>query len=372
MKKSYLLFSFFALALVTFLSCSKSDSEYVPLPQNPAIDTTPRLDLTKVPFAKLSDYNFFLGDLKNLSPALDVLPYEPASSLFADYAHKKRFVYVPKDTKVTYNGDENVFEFPVGSVLIKSFYYDNVMPDNVTKIIETRFLVRKNDGWKAYEYIWNATQTEANLQANGNGTVVPITWMHNGVQKNINYETPAQGQCITCHNIKLPSAPNVEKTTPIGPKPQNLNTNYNYNGTTINQIAKWRAMGYLGNDVPATINSTVDYKDTSKSLELRARSYLDINCAHCHRQGGHCDRVPQRLDFNNTNMATLGLCLAPATTGNGTFIINGGNADDSGLVVRMSSDVGSVMMPYIGRTIVHEEGIQLIKDWINSLDRTCR
>ena len=85
MKKQYLL----ALIIITFLSlivsCNNNDDEYVAV-------STVVVDLTTVPFAKLSDYHFFEGDLKNQNPSLDVLPYEPASSLFSDYAHKKRFV----------------------------------------------------------------------------------------------------------------------------------------------------------------------------------------------------------------------------------------------------------------------------------------
>ena len=142
-----------------------------------------------------------------------------------------------------------------------------------------------------------------------------------------------------------------------------------------NQIEKWKSQGYLGNDVPelSTIKSTVDWQDTSKSLELRARSYIDINCAHCHRVGGHCSYVPQRFNFSNTDMYTFGVCLTPLTSVAGSpFEINAGNADNSLMIVKMSSTVGSVMMPYIGRTVVHQEGVALMKEWINAMPSTCR
>jgi len=131
-------------------ACSQEESDYQDIEgsKNGGTVSAPvQFDFSQVPLPKLSDYHFFVGPLKNQSPAYKVLPYEPASSLFSDYAHKKRFVWMPKNTKASYNGDDNVLEFPVGAVLIKTFYYDNVLPANTTKIIETRLLIRKNDGW---------------------------------------------------------------------------------------------------------------------------------------------------------------------------------------------------------------------------------
>lgn len=367
MKKRYFYISYILLISFLLQSCGE-DELYIPIAP-PAVV----VNLADVPYPKLSDYHFFNGEMKNQNPSLNVIPYEPASSLFADYAHKKRFVWLPSGTKATYNGDDNVFEFPVGSALIKTFYYENVQPSNTTKIIETRVLIRKSDGWKAYGYIWNNDQTEATLETTGNGVFVPITWIENGITKSINYKTPAQTECLTCHKINPTHTTGGEITIPIGVKPQNLNTNYNYNGTSQNQIEKWKNIGYLGNDVPTTINSAVNWEDTSKSLELRARSYIDINCAHCHREGGHCDYTPQRFNFSNTNLQTFGVCLVPLfNVPNNPFVINGGNANQSEMIFRISSTDAADMMPIIGRTIVHEEGVQLMKDWINSLPANCR
>lgn len=369
MKKIYLLAISLALTSFLFQSCSSDDdAQYVPIDNTPAV----KVNLSEVPYAKLSDYHFFNGDLKELAPNTKVLPFEPASSLFADYAHKKRFVWMPAGTKATFNGSDNALEFPVGAVLIKSFYYNNVQPTNVTKIIETRLLIKNTTGWKAYDYIWNDQQTEAVLETTGNGVFIPITWVENGNTKSINYKTPSQTECITCHKINPTHAAGGEITIPIGVKPQNLNTLYNYNGTSQNQLAMWKSMGYLGNDIPTTINSTVNWEDTSKSLESRARSYIDINCAHCHRDGGHCDYVNMRFNYSNPDLSTFGVCMTPLfNIPGGPFVINGGFADQSEMVIRVGSNEGSVMMPIIGRTIVHQEGLQLIKDWINTLPANC-
>lgn len=337
------------------------------------------VNLENVPYTNLSDYHFFVGQIKNQIPSLNVLPYEPASSLFTDYAHKKRFVWMPNGTSATYNGDDNVFNFPTGAVLIKSFYYENVQSinnvavNNEQKIIETRLLIKKSNGWYAYDYVWNAAQNEAVLESTNNGVFVPLTFTDEGTTRTIDYKVPSQTECSTCHKINVNQT--GEKTIPIGPKPQNLNTIYNYSSGSENQITKWKNVGFLGNDMPAlsAIKSTVDWRDTSKSLESRARSYIDMNCAHCHRDGGHCDYTPQRFNFSNTNLETVGLCLTPLSQiPNAPFVINGGNAVQSELFVRINTNVGDLKMPIIGRSVIHEEGVQLIRDWINSLPSSCR
>lgn len=377
MRKNYLLSLLFLFTCVLLDSCSSQDenNEYIPL--SPVV-----LDVTQVPYAKLSDYKFFTGEMKNMEPAYRVIPYKPSSELFSDYAHKKRFIWMPSGVQATYDGDDNAFDFPVGSVLIKTFYYEDVLPSHTQKIIETRLLVKvaeeitagqgtPNSGWRYYDYIWNEDQTDATLETSGNGTFTPIMFVENGVTKSTNYKTPAATECATCHKINRQQTGEI--VVPIGVKPQNLNNIYDYGTSQRNQLQKWQSVGYLDNTLPSHINSTVDWRDTSKSLELRARSYIDINCAHCHREGGHCDYVNMRFNFSNPDLNAFGVCMVPSHIINGLpYVITAGDFDQSELGVRISSTEASVRMPIIGRTLVHEEGVQLMKDWINSLQNPCQ
>lgn len=322
------------------------------------------VDLTQVPYPKLSDYKFFVGDIKNQNPSYGVLPYKPASSLFTDYAKKARFVWMPDGTTATYNGDENNLELPVGAVLIKNFYYNNVQPSNTTRIIETRLMIKKSGGWIFAEYVWNDEQTEAFLQMGGDTT--SVTWLNeNGVSQTVsNYRIPSEVECLTCH--KQESTP-----IPIGIKPQNLNTIYNYQTGMQNQLAKWVDMGYLSGNLPNTIASVVDYNDTSQSLDLRVRSYLDINCAHCHSDLGQCNYRDLRLSFVDTTVpANLGICLPTIQPIDGvTGIVVPGNHERSAMYSMLNNtDGGTLTMPLLGRTIIHQEGIALIQQWINSLE----
>lgn len=381
MKKYYFLVSAILVMAITAFSCSSNDdSDYLDIANKnaPSVSGPISLDLSQLPFPKLSDYRFFVGPLKNLTPGYKVLPYEPASSLFSDYAHKKRFVWMPKGAKATYNTDGTVLELPVGAVLIKNFYYENVQniePIGGTRIIETRLMIRKATGWIFAEYVWNAAQTEAYY--NMNGSFTPIEWKDpNNVIKSTNYRIPSDAQCIICHKKQIVVDNQVMTTyIPIGIKPQNLNFNYQYNSGSKNQLNKWVEEGYLQNNfTPPTVNNTVvNYLDTSKSIELRARSYVDINCAHCHQNDRHCDYRPMRFAFAETanNDTNMGVCVNTSDIqgfpSSLAKVVTPGNINKSMMYYRLNTTNETYRMPLHGRTVIHEEGIALIEQWINSL-----
>jgi uncharacterized repeat protein (TIGR03806 family) len=371
MKKNYYLL-LLAFIIIIF-SCSQSDDESDYVPVSPV-----NVDLSQVPYPKLSDYKFFEGDLKNLNPSLKVLPYQPASALFSDYAHKKRFVWMPTGSKATFNGDINSLELPVGAVLIKNFFYENVQPNNGTRIVETRLMIRKSTGWIFANYVWNSDQTEAFFDLNGSNT--HIEWKdENNIIKTVEYRIPNEVQCITCHKTRaIVNGESVTVYTPIGIKPQNLNFNYDYGTETKNQLLKWVAQGYLESDfsLPSEENTTINYEDTSKSIELRARSYVDINCSHCHQNERHCDYRPMRFAFYETGDSTNGLTnmgVCVNTSDMQDFpsqldkVVTPQEIDKSMLFYRINTTNESYRMPLHGRTLIHTEGVLLIKDWINSL-----
>lgn len=324
-------------------------------------------DLENMPYSTLSEYNFFEDDMVNQEPVFGVLPYKLITPLFTDYAHKKRFVWMPYGVSAQYESDTSLLNFPTGTILIKTFFYENVLPNNSTQIIETRLLIKKETGWVFANYIWNEDQTEADLDVTGNGGFAPIEWVENGETKFVNYRIPAESQCFTCHKF-------YKSTSPIGPEPQNLNSNYNYAEGTSNQLQKWINMGYL-DSAPSNIETVVDWTDTSESIEMRVRSYLDINCANCHSESGHCDYRPLRFAFEETtNPTNLGICVDPDTPIPGyenSKVIIPGDAVNSILFYRFSTNNEEYRMPLLGRTIQHEQAVALIEEWINNLTETC-
>jgi uncharacterized repeat protein (TIGR03806 family) len=347
------------LFFYSFLSCSKED--YTEIETYPVV-----LDLAKVPYPKLSDYNFFKGNIKEQKPSYGVIPYKPNSELFSDYALKNRFVWMPNGVKATFNGDGNVLELPIGSALIKNFYYKNVQPNNTTKIIETRIMIRKSTGWIFANYIWNDEQSDALLTTQS--TARDLSWKDaNNVVHTLNYRTPeVDFECLRCH-----STFNNQIINPLGIKPQNINYNFNYTDGSKNQLNKLIEFGYLENNLPDQINSTVDFNDTSKSLDLRVRSYFDANCAHCHENGGEASSHNLRFAFNETiNPVKMGVTAHAAhyLEGYNNVTVTPGNVNLSILHYRINTENDLLyIMPPLTRTKRHTEAVQLIETWINSL-----
>jgi uncharacterized repeat protein (TIGR03806 family) len=322
-------------------------------------------NLENMPFQTLSEYQFFAGALKYLEPEFGVVPYTLNSTLFSDYSKKKRFVLMPNNVKANYSNDNAILDFPIGSILIKTFYYDNVLPNNETQNIETRLMIRKNEGWVFANYAWNTDQTEALLDMNG--SFVDVEWQDNDEVKTVQYRIPAGPECHTCHKV-------MEVSQPIGPKPRNLNLTYDYSNGPENQLDKLISIGYLENSLPNTIAHLPDYNDISEPLDLRVRAYVDINCAHCHSEETHCAYRPLRFGYTETeDLSNMGVCIdADTDLGEGLgHIVEPGDARNSVLHYRLNSLEQSNRMPLLGRTIRHVEGVNLIEAWIETLNIDC-
>jgi uncharacterized repeat protein (TIGR03806 family) len=326
-------------------------------------------DINNVPYSTLSEYNFFEGNMVNQNPVYGVLPYELISPLFTDYAKKKRFIWMPTGEQANYVSDGEIFDFPVGTIIIKTFYYDNVLPENQTKVLETRLLIKMPTEWIFAEYIWDEEQTEAVYDMNGRN--VPIEWLQDGQPRTVNYRIPSQSECLMCHKT-------VGEAIPIGPKPQNINSIFNYQDGSQNQLSKWEEIGYLHSNYPGSITTTVKWDDPTQPVELRMRSYFDSNCAHCHTAGGHCDYRPIKLAFNESaDPVNLGICVEPDEDISfwidyePTHIVAPGDINNSVLYHRMNTTEDAIKMPLIGRRLIHDEAISLVIEWINSLENTC-
>ncbi|WP_111683270.1 Ig-like domain-containing protein [Winogradskyella tangerina] len=313
------------------------------------------------PHQTLSAYNFFQGELKDLNPTFGVVPYDLISPLFSDYANKKRFIWMPNGVKANYVEDYEPLDFPEGTILIKNFYYNNVQPGNTTRLLETRLMYKKADEWDFANYIWNEEQTEAFFS--NQGSIVNLNWLEDNNPKSTDYRIPSRAECFTCHN-------QLDDPSPIGMKPQNLNRSFDYTEGIANQLQKLVEIGYLNNNVPGAIDTVVAWDDESYPLESRVRSYLDINCAHCHSDQGHCNYRPMRFANNlTTNIENIGVCVEPDTQFiPNSYIVKPNDTDLSILFYRISTTDETFRMPLLGRSINHEEGIRLIDEWINSLN----
>lgn len=350
----------FLLLCVILFSCGSKKQEIVVIPEEEIA-----IDLSALGKEKLSEYGFFVGALKELAPADDVLPYSINSALFSDYAFKKRFIKIPAGSKVNYS-ETDVFEFPAGTVLIKNFYYpaDFSKPNAEIRILETRLLINEGKQWKALPYVWNTEQTEAYLMVAGK--TVPVSWRHgDGVIKSIDYSIPNLNQCSGCHL-------RGDKLMPIGPTARQLNGVHDFtNGK--NQLLLWKEKALIaGMPELKNVARLVRYENTETSIELRARAWLEINCAHCHRADGAAKNSGLHLLANEKDFSKLGVGKAPVAAGKGSggllYDIVPGKPEESILQFRIESTHPGVMMPELGRTITHEEGVALVRQWIKEMN----
>lgn len=349
------------LALVIFTFACKNESIKTETKEAALVDESAD---GSFPYKRLSTYGFFSGELKALNPVKALIPYTPASSLFTDYALKSRFIFFPEGEKASLTNNE--LNFPEGTVLIKNFYYpaDFRKPKENRRIIETRLLITSEKGWEAFPYIWNESQAEAILKVVGGEIEVSFT-DYDGKDQVINYIVPNKNQCKSCHNKS-------EILAPIGVKVQHLNNELEYQSGKANQLAYWTELGKLeGFEEEKAHPAMINYENKNLPLDDRAMAYLDINCSHCHSAEGPASTSGLFLTYDQTDPLKLGVNKIPVAAGNGAgsfdFDIVPGKADESILTHRMNSTEVGIAMPELGRTTVHKEGVQLIKDWINSM-----
>ncbi|MGR7812327.1 hypothetical protein [Lacinutrix undariae] len=289
---------------------------------------------------QLSELNLFAGNISELQPSIYTFQYNLTTPLFTDYAHKQRIISIPNGESMTYNGD-GFPEFPNNTVIAKTFYY--FINDNDESLgknkIETRVLIKQNGNWVLGNYKWNDAQTNATLDTEG--ATVPVTWIDTeGNSNNVSYQIPSSTDCFTCHS-------NANTVTPIGPKLRTLNLTIN--GT--NQLQALKDLQLLsGLTSPSDVSVLPNWSDTSQPLEQRARAYFDINCAHCHTPGGYCDEESDldlrfETDYADTNIFER------------RYLIT----------ARTNYYIPAFSMPYIGTTMIHTEGYNLIQSYLDTL-----
>lgn len=313
---------------------------------------------------KLSAWKLFASDNgKQLTPNKGVIPYDLNTPLFSDYANKYRFIWMPAGSSAKYKADD-VFDFPEGTVISKSFAFPDENNPGKERLIETRLLVRGKERWFALPYVWNAEQNDATLELAANPIEISFKDNQGGSHK-IRYSIPNANECSQCHDRS-------KVLMPIGPKARNLNRDFNYPEGTANQLYYWAKAGYL-TDAPSVEQSPkVPVWNDPKTGDLasRARAYLDNNCAHCHNPEGVAGYTGSWLGYHETDQRKLGFFKLPNSagyTGGRPFDIVPGRPHQSILLYRMESTRPKEMMPEIGRTMVHKEGIALIQEWLASM-----
>jgi uncharacterized repeat protein (TIGR03806 family) len=334
---------------------------------------------------KLSETGLF-ESTRDLKPAKGLIPYSVAAELWSDGASKERYLAIPGNGKIEYDaviypqpapGALPGWKFPDNTVLVKTFFLD--VADGKAKgrrRLETRLLhAHRYPGteevgdavWNGYTYVWNEEQTDAELlDAKGldRKYTVRDPKAPAGKREQV-YHFPSRTECTMCHTVTAKYA--------LGVNTQQMNKDHDYGGVMANQLATFEHIGLFNKPLPKKpeeLPRLVDPHDKSQKLDLRARSYLHANCAHCHRKwgGGISDfQLLATLSLKETGIVNT-------RPGQGTFdlkdprIVVPGEPERSLLLHRMRL-LGLGRMPHIASNVVDAEAAELIEKWIKEMPR---
>jgi uncharacterized repeat protein (TIGR03806 family) len=321
---------------------------------------------SSTPALTLSAYRLFVGDGVD-HPNAGLTPYTLNTPLFSDYAEKARLLYLPPGMHATYKA-EGALDLPVGATLVKTFAYpaDLRRPGEKLRLIETRLLIHRRSGWAALTYVWNDAQTEAVLKRAGPRLQVSFLDAQ-GQARQVDYKVPNQNQCKECHAL-------FGRIAPIGVKARNLNGDFPYAEGPENQLAHWTRTGLMtGAPAPQMAPRTAVWDDPAEPLEARGRAYLDGNCGHCHNARGMASNTGLFLNLEEARPNRIGLGKRPVAAGKGSGDLEvdlvPGRPDASIIAYRMASTDPGVMMPELGRSLTHDEGLALVRDYIAKMPR---
>ena len=284
------------------------------------------------------------------SVAGGVIPYSVNAPLWSDGADKERFLAIPDGARIRVERDGDM-TFPIGSVLIKTFYVG-------ARRVETRLLVRHDDGgWAGYTYEWNDDQTDATLLQAGKRVAVGAT----------EWAIPSRADCMACHTAAAGRS--------LGLEIAQLNGKAVYPSTnrSSNQLATLDHIDMLEGAAidPDRLPALAKLADPDAPAADKARAYLHSNCSHCHRPGG-----PGRSDADLrwfVPLADAGVCNTEPIGGQlgipDARLLAPGEPERSLLAARMKTLSPAVRMPPLGTEQVHRGGVEIVEAWIDGVAR---
>ena len=294
----------------------------------------------------ISEFGFFADPASQL-PARDVVPYRLNTPLYSDGADKLRFIYVPQGAQLEADG-EGLLQFPIGTALIKTFAFGE---GDARRLIETRVMLLRADGWIALPYRWNDDQSDARLVVAGGR--LPITTPSG---EEISYRIPNKNQCKECHGLN-------GEVIPLGPKARNLSHEWLEGMVSKARLDRW----------PGVHDTMPLWEERARAdLGDTARAYLDVNCAHCHRPGATASNSGLDLRWEQEDPGAIGIMKRPVAAGRGAggllYSIVPGDPERSILLYRLDSIEPGVAMPELGKGTIDQDGVTIVRRWIKEMN----
>ena len=305
------------------------------------------------------------GAFKNtgqLSPVDALIPYGLIVAFWSDGAEKTRWVSVPDGQKIKFTATGE-WAFPKGTVFVKHFdlAIDETYPGKKRRL-ETRLLVcDEAGGVYGVTYKWRADNSDADLLATNLTEAISIQTA-TGVRTQMWYY-PSRQDCLTCHTANAGFV--------LGVKTRQLNSDFTFpSGATDNQLRSWNQLGLFDTNLPdgdsKNFPTLARADDATRSLEDRARSYLDANCAHCHRPNGTVAYFDARYDTPLARQNLIGGRVLFDQRIDGAHIVAPNDRWRSLLFMRANT-VEAFKMPPLARNTIDKQGVNLLRQWIESL-----
>ncbi|MEY3458927.1 MAG: Soluble aldose sugar dehydrogenase YliI precursor [Planctomycetota bacterium] len=315
-------------------------------------------------FPRLLSRTGLFQSLSPLTPAPGVVEYDVVVPRWTDGAQARRFAAVPGDAQIQLAATHGApASYPQGTVFAKHL----VIPasaDQPEQPLETQILQYDHGVWHPYAYRWNAAGSDAEL-VSPTGTAAPVMWPNPhqpGTLTERTWHTSALNECRLCHN----AGPGFV----LGFVGNQLNRNISTPAGHSNQLEllhQLKLIDRVPEEASTAAHTLVNPRETSASIEDRARSWLHGNCSMCHHRGGNAivsffvtrDLPFEQMNTNKgTNIGTFGMQNAK--------VIAAGDPWRSVMMYRLSR-LGYARMPYIGSRVVDSDGVALIAEWIAQL-----
>lgn len=311
------------------------------------------------------------ASVKKHEPAPGVMPYSINAEPWADNATVERLFGVigtPRlDTYRTTNLQSGIIKgawiYPNDTVFARtvSLEMERGNPANRRRL-ETQVLHRNGLDWRAYNYVWNDEQTDADLagpEATDRTFSIKDASAPTG-RRQQTWHFAGRTECLICHTTRAGSI--------LGFTPPQLNRTHQYGKVVANQLATFEHLGFFAEALPEPWPRIAQPFDAQEPLSNRARAYLHTNCAHCHRRGGGGTAVFELI--HGPDLKQLLLVGTPPSQGDFGMHraenVAAGDPFRSVLYYRMAK-LGRGRMPYAGSNLIDQQGLDLVHDWIRSL-----
>ncbi|HRE83167.1 MAG TPA: PQQ-dependent sugar dehydrogenase [Opitutaceae bacterium] len=316
---------------------------------------SPISSVASVEFPKKLSGTGLFSDVARLAPAPGAIPYTINAELWSDGANAHRLLAIPGAKGMIPDPDKDGrWDLPDGSALARTL---EIPTPTGPRRVETQLMYRESGTWSFYTYAWNPEQTDAELISEA-GETRPVPGLADRT-----WRYASRSECSICHTAKT--------NTALGLTLAQLNRESDY--SALDQPTQNQLEFLIKNSLLRTADTLdlakapkrVSPHDLQATLEDRARSYLDINCAHCHRAGGVGGRAAFQLMETLPLKATgvvEGRPLVPLLGPDARLIIPG-HPEKSELMHRITLTEGG-KMPLIGSEFLDKEGIELIRSWI--------